>query len=233
MWSLGNEAGVGSNLSAMAAWTRERDPSRPLHYEGDPTCADVDVDSRMYASHAEVEAIGKRVEEPLDDPEVNARRRAMPFVLCEYSHAGGNGPGRLPEYEELFHRYPRCQGGFLWEWMERGILRQDGSYTYGGDFGEELDDGTHVLDGYVFPDLTPQPALPDDKVWVTLDALQHGLGSPDPTDSASPPATDQRYVWVLGGADSIQARTPVRASSVIAKWTVRSSSSASTMTWPA
>ncbi|WP_427890613.1 glycoside hydrolase family 2 TIM barrel-domain containing protein [Kribbella sp. GL6] len=159
MWSLGNEAGVGSNLTAMAEWTRERDPSRPVHYEGDPTCADVDVYSRMYASHAEVEAIGKRAETPLEDPVLDARRRSMPFILCEYSHAGGNGPGGLPEYEELFDRYERCQGGFLWEWMEHGILRADGSYAYGGDFGEELHDGTYVLDGLVFPDLTPQPVL--------------------------------------------------------------------------
>ncbi|MEU4607003.1 glycoside hydrolase family 2 TIM barrel-domain containing protein [Kribbella sp. NPDC023972] len=159
MWSLGNEAGVGRNLSAMAEWTRQRDPSRPLHYEGDLSCADVDVYSRMYASHAEVEAIGKRAEKPLDDPRLDARRRAMPFVLCEYSHAGGNGPGGLPEYEELFHRYERCQGGFLWEWMEHGIQRPDGSYAYGGDFGEELHDGTYVLDGLVFPDLAPQPVL--------------------------------------------------------------------------
>jgi beta-galactosidase len=159
MWSLGNEAGVGRNLSAMASWTRQRDPSRPVHYEGDLTCADVDVYSRMYASHAEVEAIGKRAEKPLDDPRLDARRRAMPFVLCEYSHAGGNGPGGILEYEELFHRYERCQGGFLWEWIEHGILRADGSYAYGGDFGEELHDGTYVLDGLVFPDLTPQPVL--------------------------------------------------------------------------
>jgi beta-galactosidase len=164
MWSLGNEAGVGANLTAMAAWTRDRDPSRPLHYEGDLTCADVDVYSRMYASHAEVDAIGKRAEQcidglALDDPTLDARRRAMPFILCEYSHAGGNGPGGLPEYEELFDTYERCQGGFLWEWMEHGILRADGSYGYGGDFGEELHDGTYVLDGLVFPDLTPQPVL--------------------------------------------------------------------------
>ncbi|TWD75154.1 beta-galactosidase [Kribbella amoyensis] len=159
MWSLGNEAGTGRNLDAMAAWTKDRDPSRPVHYEGDLSCRSVDVYSRMYASHAEVDAIGQRTEEPLDDPELDARRRAMPFVLCEYSHSGGNGPGGLPEYEELFHRYPRCQGGFLWEWMEHGIARPDGGYAYGGEFGEELHDGTYVLDGLVFPDLTPQPVL--------------------------------------------------------------------------
>ncbi|TCN38336.1 beta-galactosidase [Kribbella orskensis] len=159
IWSLGNEAGTGRNLDVMAAWTKQRDPSRPVHYEGDLTSASVDMYSRMYASHAEVEAIGRRAEEPLNDAELDARRRAMPFVLCEYSHAGGNGPGGLPEYEELFHLYPRCQGGFVWEWMEHGISRPGGGYAYGGEFGEELHDGTYVLDGLVFPDLTPQPVL--------------------------------------------------------------------------
>jgi len=164
MWSLGNEAGTGRNLSAMASWTKQRDPSRPVHYEGDQTCADVDVYSRMYAAHAEVDAIGRLSEEPLPDPEADARRRAMPFVLCEYSHAGGNGPGGIMDYQELFRRYPRCQGGFVWEWMEHGILAADGTqYLYGGDFGEELHNGTYVLDGLVFPDLTPQPVLTEVK----------------------------------------------------------------------
>ncbi|CAM5432369.1 Beta-galactosidase [Streptomyces rimosus subsp. rimosus] len=93
MWSLGNECGTGRGLSAMAAWMRERDPSRPLHYEGDPSCADTDVYSRMYADHAEVARIGRREEEPLADPAADARRRQLPFLLCEYAHAMGNGPG--------------------------------------------------------------------------------------------------------------------------------------------
>ena len=75
MWSLGNESGSGRNLGAMAAWARERDPSRPLHYEHDWSCRDVDVYSRMYANHAEVDAIGRGEEDPLDDPELDARRR--------------------------------------------------------------------------------------------------------------------------------------------------------------
>lgn len=163
LWSLGNECGTGRGLSAMAAWMRERDPSRPLHYEGDRTCADTDVYSRMYAGHAEVERIGRRAEEPLPDPELDARRRQLPFILCEYAHAMGNGPGGLSEYQRLFERYDRCQGGFVWEWIDHGLRRltPDGEvfHAYGGDFGEELHDGNFVCDGLVFPDRVPSPGL--------------------------------------------------------------------------
>jgi beta-galactosidase len=162
LWSLGNESGSGRNLSAMAAWARQRDPSRPLHYERDRTCRDVDVYSRMYAPQAEVELIGQGREEALDDPDLDARRRAMPFILCEYGHAMGNGPGGLAEYQELFDRYPRCQGGFIWEWIDHGLRTRDEHgefYGYGGDFGEPLHDGNFVADGLLFPDRTPSPGL--------------------------------------------------------------------------
>ncbi|HEV3497986.1 MAG TPA: glycoside hydrolase family 2 TIM barrel-domain containing protein, partial [Actinomycetes bacterium] len=163
MWSLGNESGTGRNLAAMAAWARERDPSRPLHYEGDRSCADVDVYSRMYPTHAEVDRIGRRQEEPLPDPDLDARRRAMPFILCEYAHAMGNGPGGLWEYQDLFERHPRCAGGFVWEWIDHGLRARtdDGAefFAYGGDFGEPLHDGNFVADGLLFPDRTPSPGL--------------------------------------------------------------------------
>lgn len=163
MWSLGNESGSGQNLAAMAGWARMRDPSRPLHYEGDPTCAHVDVYSRMYADHAEVDAIGRREEPPLADPALDARRRQLPFILCEYAHAMGNGPGGLAEYQELFERHPRCQGGFVWEWIDHGIRRHtpDGRdfFAYGGDFREPLHDGNFVADGLLFPDRTASPGL--------------------------------------------------------------------------
>ncbi|MFG1968647.1 glycoside hydrolase family 2 TIM barrel-domain containing protein [Nonomuraea fuscirosea] len=161
MWSLGNEAGVGRNLAVMADWTRERDPSRPLHYEGDWSCAHTDVYSRMYASHAEVEAIGRREEDPLDDPELDARRRQLPFLQCEYAHAMGNGPGGLAEYQELFERYPRLAGGFIWEWIDHGLAHPEHGYAYGGDYGEPVHDGNFVIDGLVFPDRTPSPGLID------------------------------------------------------------------------
>ena len=163
LWSLGNESGTGRNLAAMAAWARGRDPSRPLHYEGDWSCADVDVYSRMYPTHAEVDRIGRGQEEPLDDPALDARRRAMPLILCEYAHAMGNGPGGLWEYQELFERHPRCAGGFVWEWIDHGVRARTadgrGYFAYGGDFGEPLHDGNFVADGLVFPDRTPSPGL--------------------------------------------------------------------------
>jgi beta-galactosidase len=163
LWSLGNESGAGRNLAAMAAWARRRDPSRPLHYEGDRSSPDVDVYSRMYPTHAEVDAIGRGEEPPLEDPQLDARRRAMPLILCEYAHAMGNGPGGLWEYQELFERHPRCQGGFVWEWIDHGLRAHtpDGReyYAYGGDFGEPLHDGNFVADGLLFPDRTPSPGL--------------------------------------------------------------------------
>jgi beta-galactosidase len=143
MWSLGNESGSGRGLAAMADWARARDPARPIHYEGDPAVSD--VYSRLYASHAEIDAIGR------DDD--------RPFVLCAYAHAMGNGPGGLAEYNELFERHPRCQGGFVWEWIDHGLRHPDGYFAYGGDFGEPLHDGHLVAAGLLFPDRTPSPGL--------------------------------------------------------------------------
>ena len=160
MWSLGNESGMGRGLGAMAAWARARDPSRPLHYEHDWSCRDVDVYSRMYATHEEVDAIGRGEEPALEDPELDARRRRMPFLLCEYAHAMGNGPGGLADYQALFERHPRCQGGFVWEWIDHGLWDEArGFYAYGGDFGEPLHDWNFVADGLLFPDRTPSPGL--------------------------------------------------------------------------
>ncbi|MCL7424718.1 glycoside hydrolase family 2 TIM barrel-domain containing protein [Streptomyces sp. YS415] len=153
VWSLGNEAGTGRGLTAMAEWIRARDPGRLVHYEGDRECRDTDVYSRMYASHDEVERIGQGLD---GGPR---RRRELPFVLCEYGHAMGNGPGGLTEYQALFERYERLQGGFVWEWIDHGIRHPGFGYAYGGDFGEELHDGNFVCDGLLFPDRTPSPGL--------------------------------------------------------------------------
>ncbi|GGR73434.1 MULTISPECIES: glycoside hydrolase family 2 TIM barrel-domain containing protein [Streptomyces] len=153
VWSLGNEAGTGRGLTAMAEWIRGRDTSRLLHYEGDADCRDTDVYSRMYASHAEVERIGRGLD---GGPR---RRRELPFILCEYAHAMGNGPGGLADYQRLFRSYDRLQGGFVWEWIDHGIAHPGLGYAYGGDFGEELHDGNFVCDGLLFPDRRPSPGL--------------------------------------------------------------------------
>ena len=153
IWSLGNEAGTGRGLTAMAEWIRDRDPSRLLHYEGDINCRDTDVYSRMYARHAEVERIGRGLD---GGPQ---RRRELPFILCEYGHAMGNGPGGIADYQRIFESHARLQGGFIWEWIDHGIKDARHGFAYGGDFGEELHDGNFVCDGLLFPDRRPSPGL--------------------------------------------------------------------------
>ncbi|GAA5185709.1 glycoside hydrolase family 2 TIM barrel-domain containing protein [Rugosimonospora acidiphila] len=159
MWSLGNEAGWGRNLAANADWVHARDTTRLVHYEGDAECERVDVYSRMYATHDELEAIGAGREPRLADPARDARRRTLPMMQCEYGHAMGNGPGGLADYEHIIDRYPRLAGGFIWEWVDHALVGPDGGYRYGGDFGERVHDGSFVVDGLLFPDRSPSPGL--------------------------------------------------------------------------
>ncbi|MFE9494121.1 glycoside hydrolase family 2 TIM barrel-domain containing protein [Streptomyces collinus] len=166
IWSLGNEAGTGRGLTAMAEWIRGRDSSRLLHYEGDPDCRDTDMYSRMYADHAEVERIGRGLDGG------TGKRRELPFILCEYAHAMGNGPGGLADYQRLFETYGRLQGGFVWEWIDHGIADERYGYAYGGDFGEELHDGNFVCDGLLFPDRRPSPGLTEFKKVVEPVAIE-------------------------------------------------------------
>ncbi|KRC49900.1 hypothetical protein ASE16_14605, partial [Leifsonia sp. Root227] len=119
IWSLGNESGTGANLAANAAWVHDRDPGRPVHYEGDYTGEYTDVYSRMYSSvreTAEIGTDGSRYPLLGTTPGQGARQRTKPFLLCEYAHAMGNGPGGLDAYERLVHEHPRLHGGFVWEW---------------------------------------------------------------------------------------------------------------------
>ncbi|GAA0532300.1 MULTISPECIES: glycoside hydrolase family 2 TIM barrel-domain containing protein [Streptomyces] len=173
IWSLGNEAGTGSNLAAMSSWVHARDAGRPVHYEGDHAGEYTDVYSRMYASVPETEAIGtddSRVPLLNCTPAQGARQRTKPFLLCEYAHAMGNGPGAFDQYEALVREHPRLHGGFVWEWRDHGILAKapDGTlyYAYGGDFGEVVHDGNFVMDGMVLSDDTPTPSLHEFKAVV-------------------------------------------------------------------
>jgi beta-galactosidase/evolved beta-galactosidase subunit alpha len=127
MWSLGNESGYGRNHAAMAARGRELDPTRPIHYEGDYEGELSDVYSSMYTHVDNVIRIGKRnahMKHPRRGSEIKANQppnRAKPFVLCEYAHAMGNGPGGLKEYWDAIYKYPRLMGGFVWDWVDQGI----------------------------------------------------------------------------------------------------------------
>ncbi|MFF0338558.1 glycoside hydrolase family 2 TIM barrel-domain containing protein [Kribbella sp. NPDC004875] len=152
IWSLGNECGMGDNLKAMYDLVKELDPSRPVHYERDTEAEFVDIYSRMYTSPEGCAEIGAD----------SSLYRNLPFILCEYGHAMGNGPGGLLDYREVFEKYPRCQGGFIWEFIDHGLRTTiDGKevYAYGGDFGESIHDGNFVCDGLLFPDRTPSPGM--------------------------------------------------------------------------
>lgn len=142
MWSMGNESGYGENHDAMIAWTKERDSSRLVHYEGafliEDKCA-VDVVSRMYSSYDELDGF------------IEKEGETRPYFLCEYSHAMGNGPGDVMDYWEKIYESPSFIGGCIWEWTDHAVL-QNGVYRYGGDFGEETHDNNFCCDGLVFPD---------------------------------------------------------------------------------
>ena len=143
MWSTGNESGHGANHVEMIRWTKKRDASRLIHAEDASRKGQIhnaDVYSMMYPSLKDVEGYAL-----CDD--IN-----MPVFLCEYSHAMGNGPGDVYDYNELFDRYPKLIGGCIWEWADH-VVTVDGVEKYGGDFpGEKTHDGNFCCDGLVFAD---------------------------------------------------------------------------------
>ncbi len=149
-WSLGNESGYGTNLLAAAEFIKDFDDTRLVHYESvhkldDTSDAVLDVVSRMYTSPEDMMKF-------LEDE--NEKR---PFILCEYCHAMGNGPGDLEDYHNIFHSNERFCGGFIWEWCDHGFSlgkTADGKekFGYGGDFGERHNDGNFCMDGLVYPD---------------------------------------------------------------------------------
>ena len=151
IWSLGNESGQGRNFTAMYQAIKEIDPTRLVHYEGDRVAAYSDMYTTMYTRLKALEEIGQDSE------------GKKPHILCEYAHAMGNGPGGLTEYQEVMRKYPRLQGGFVWEWYDHGIetVDEDGNtyYLYGGNYGDFPTNGNFCIDGLVFPDRTPSPGL--------------------------------------------------------------------------
>ena len=172
-WSLGNESGCGPNHAAMAAWIKEYDPTRPIHYEGAAGKPKdywyVDMISRMYARIPEIIRLAT---DPIDN---------RPMVLCEYSHAMGNSVGNLKEYWDAIRSHKRLIGGFIWDWADQGLRKKaaDGKefWAYGGDFGDNPNDGNFCCNGLVQPDRKPNPSLHEVKkvyqrIWVEpVDAL--------------------------------------------------------------
>ncbi|KAK0632692.1 beta-galactosidase [Immersiella caudata] len=157
IWSLGNEAFYGQNHKAMYQYAKKTDPGRLVHYEGDPQAESADMYSYMYPSVDRLIKLAK-TEGVKDDGTFE-----KPVVLCEYAHAMGNGPGGLEDYEEAFRSLKRLQGGFIWEWANHGLWKEDSDgksyYAYGGDFGDIPNDGTFVMDGLLFSAHKPTPGL--------------------------------------------------------------------------
>ena len=154
MWSLGNESFYGQNHKAMYLLSQKLDPTRPVHYEGDTKAESADVFSYMYYDIEKLEELAL----------IEGDDFKKPIILCEYAHAMGNGPGALEDYQRLFRKNRRLQGGFVWEWANHGIWKEDtntkvGYYAYGGDFGDEPNDSSFVMDGLVYSDHTPTPGL--------------------------------------------------------------------------
>jgi len=175
VWSMANESMTGDGFAEMRAWIDERDGSRPVIYERDPSYRDSDFYSVMYPSLEVLEQIGRR-EEPgsrkvgmhgmeFDDDAsdghdpVDERRRGLPFLLIEYAHAMGNGPGSLGDYWEIMAKHDRICGGFVWEWIDHGFRGPDGGFLHGADIDYEPNGGRFNLDGLLFSDRTPSPAI--------------------------------------------------------------------------
>lgn len=174
-WSLGNEAGYGINHRKMYEWTKKRDNTRLVHYERDQMAETADVVSTMYSAP-----------EFIVDTIIPERCKPSkkPYLLCEYAHAMGNGPGGLEDYWQTFYAHKEIQGGFVWEWCDHGIRTQDEDgceyFAYGGDFGDTPNDGNFIADGLVFPDKSASPGLVELKkviapVRVTAKNLKKGI----------------------------------------------------------
>lgn len=151
MWSLGNESGFGNNFKEAAKACKRIDDTRPVHYEEDRNAEACDVYSTMYTRVEDLIELGK------------LQNTNKPHIVCEYAHAMGNGPGGLKEYWDVFYKYDRLQGGFVWEWLDHGIRQKDKKgneyFAYGGDFGDEPNNSNFVIDGLVMPDRIPSPGL--------------------------------------------------------------------------
>jgi len=153
IWSMGNESAYGQNHVDCLRYVKETDTTRLTHYEGSLwqprgkslDTSDLDLISRMYPSVDEIEHIVQ------DNPH-------KPFIMCEYSHAMGNGPGDLEAYFECMELHPSFCGGFVWEWCDHAV-ENDGKYLYGGDFGDFPNDGNFCMDGLCYPYRRPHTGL--------------------------------------------------------------------------
>ena len=156
IWSMGNEAGDGVNFAAGIQWIHERDSTRPVHYERAGLGPNTDIYCPMYASINHIENYAQK-------------QPSKPLILCEYAHAMGNSTGNLQDYWDVIEKYDVLQGGFIWDWVDQGLLKTDENgveyFAYGGDYGPEdvPSDGNFCANGIVSADRTPHPAMAEVK----------------------------------------------------------------------
>jgi len=154
IWSMGNEAGDGTNFQAASDWIHHRDPSRPVHYERAGMRPHVDIISPMYSHLPKL----------IEYAENNHDR---PLILCEYAHAMGNSLGNFQDYWDVIEKYDVLQGGSIWDWVDQGLRKKtaDGRefWAYGGDYGEDKSDYNFCINGVVLPDRGETPKLAEVK----------------------------------------------------------------------
>ncbi len=159
MWSMGNESAYGCNFEKALEWTKTFDPDRITQYESARyrnykvtyNYDNLDMYSRMYPSLDEIN-------------EYLEKDASKPFLLVEYCHSMGNGPGDFEDYFEMIQKHDIMCGGFVWEWCDHAIAHgkaADGrtKYYYGGDHYEVIHDGNFCMDGLVYPDRKPHTGL--------------------------------------------------------------------------
>lgn len=152
-WSLGNEAGNGENFKAAYKWIKNRDNTRPVQFEQADEEWNTDIVCPMYPSIEHMKEYAARKNPP------------RPYIMCEYAHAMGNSTGNFQEYFDIIRSSPQMQGGFIWDWVDQGLLRTDENgkkyWAYGGDFGAQHydNDDNFCINGLVNPDRTPHPGL--------------------------------------------------------------------------
>lgn len=169
IWSLGNESGYGVNHDALAGWIRGKDPSRPLHYEGaiarqEATVAREEDAPTWHSGHLATDLVCPMYPQVADIIEFAQDPTGdRPLIMCEFAHAMGNSCGGLADYWAAVKGYHGLQGGFIWDWVDQGLLKVDENgrsyWAYGGDFGDTINDVNFCINGLIFPDRTPHPAL--------------------------------------------------------------------------
>ncbi len=157
IWSLGNECGQGENFHAAYEWIKDRDKSRPVQFEQAGEDSNTDIVCPMYPGMWHMREYAGR-----SNP-------GRPFIMCEYAHAMGNSTGNFQEYYDVIRSSPHMQGGFIWDWVDQGILTKDENgdeyWAFGGDFGayDYPNDDNFCINGLVLPDRTPHPGLAEVK----------------------------------------------------------------------